>query len=163
VIVYLEREEDAFSWPQPAARTLYDDEAEDVGHELIVVAQSGTVRFASRGGVEHRLFAVRGRERIDVGVPAEGRSQRVRLVTPGLARFYCSLHEEETRDVFVVPSSLFARLDPKGAYHIAHVPPGDYRLRIWSQPVEGTVKAIRVGLWTSAQETIWLDPARISR
>ena len=55
----------------------------------------------------------------------------------GWIRFYCSLHQDETWDVFVSPSPYFARLDPDGGYRIENVPPGDYDSRSGARAVEG--------------------------
>ncbi len=162
VVVYLERQPEVARWPSLLARTLYFRTQGSFEHDLVVLAQDDAVRFASRSGLEHRLFTVHGRERIDVAIPAHGRSRRVRLGRLGRTRFYCSLHHDESWDAFVAPSPLFARLDPEGAYRIARVPPGDYTLRVWSAEVDGIVGQLKVGIATDTSQTIWLDPAEIS-
>ncbi len=161
VVVYLEREPKANRWPSLWARTIYGGVAGSVEDTLVVVAQGDPVRFAGRSGLEHRLFAVHGRERIDVEVPARGRSRRVRLRRQGPTRFYCSLHQDEIWDTFVAPSRLFSSLDPASGYRIARVPPGNYRLGIWSPQIDGIVGQVQVGVWTATSHTIWLDPALV--
>ena len=162
VVVYLERKPEVVHWPTLLARTLYDVKEGSFDHDLVVLVQDAAVRFASKSGLEHRLFAIHGRDRIDVAIPAHGRSRRVRLGRQGRTRFYCSLHHAETWDAFVAPSPLFARLDSEGAYRIVRVPPGDYTLRVWSAELDGVVGRLQVGVATETRQTIWLDPAKIS-
>jgi hypothetical protein len=164
VIVYLERaRESAPRRSKPLV--LADDGAgrDSLGHDLVVISHGEALRFASHSGVAHRLFAVRQDSRLEVAVPELGESSPVTFDDPGSIRFYCSLHQDETWDVFVSPSPHFARLDRRGAYRIDNVPPGDYELSIWSAAVDGGVRTVHVGLGISALEPIWLDPAKIAR
>jgi hypothetical protein len=162
VVVYLEREDGNVR--EHHRRTLIVSDGDDalLGQELAVLVRGQSLRFASQSGLEHRLFTVSGPQRIDVEVPANGRSRPVRMERLGWMRFYCSLHQDETWDAFVAPSLHYARLGSNGAYRIAFVPPGDYKLSIWSTAIDGTVRRIRVGLLTSSLETIWLDPAKVA-
>lgn len=160
VVVYLEHEHDA-GRPREGTLTVSDGDGDPFGRELVLLSRGQALRFVSQSGVAHRLFAMRGQERLDVGVSESGRSRPVPMKEAGWIRFYCSLHQDETWDVFVSPSPHFARLDPDGAYHIENVPPGDYELSIWSAAVDGTVRRVRVGLWSSRLEPIWLDRAKI--
>jgi hypothetical protein len=63
----------------------------------------------------------------------------VRFREPGPVRIYCSIHERMNGLIFVTPSSLFATPAASGAYQIGDVPPGRYRLRVWSE---------RLPVWT---------------
>ena len=162
VVVYLEREDGTARVRRGETVVVSDGDGEFLGHELAVLVRGESLQFASQSGLEHRLFTVSGPHRIDVKVPAKGRSRPVRMERVGWMRFYCSLHQDETWDTFVAPSSHYARLGPNGAYRIAYVPPGDYKLSIWSTVIDGKVRKIRVGLLTSGLETIWLDPAKVA-
>ena len=159
VVVYLRPHA---SGPQgEGTLTLFDDRAGEPGHELVVITRGQSLRFVSRSGVAHRLFALRGEERLDVGVPENGESRAVPMERAGWIRFYCSLHQDENWDVFVSPSPHFARLGPDGRYRIVHLPRGDYELSIWSAAIDGPVRPVTVGFWTSTLEPIWLDPAKL--
>jgi hypothetical protein len=160
VVVYLERE----NQPEPAAEgtlTLLDSGGDGVRHDLVVVRRGEALRFASQTGVAHRLFAIRGQERIDVTVSENEQSRRVSMDRVGWVRFYCSLHQDESWDVFVAPSAHYARVDAAGSYRIPNLPPGEYRLFIWSEAYDGAVRQVRVGLVGTRQEPIVLDPAKI--
>ncbi len=162
VVVYLERADGTGRELSRKTLIVSDRDDEFLGHELAVLVRGQSLRFASQSGLEHRLFTVSGPHRIDVKVPANGRSRPVRMERLGWMRFYCSLHQDETWDAFVSPSSHYARLGPNGAYRIAYIPPGDYKLSIWSTAIDGRVRSIRVGLFASSLETIWLDPAKVA-
>ena len=159
VVVYLRPHASA---PQGAGTlTLFDDRADERGQELVVITRGQSLRFVSRSGVAHRLFALRGEERLDVGVPENGESRVVPMERAGWIRFYCSLHQDENWDVFVSPSPHFARLGLDGRYRIEHLPRGDYELSIWSAAIDGPVRLVTVGFWTSTLEPVWLDPAKL--
>jgi hypothetical protein len=159
-VVYLESSDER---GEPGAGTLdlFDDRAGGLGHDLVVLTRGQSLRFLSRSGVAHRLFALRGEERVDVTVPERGESRSVPMERVGWLRFYCSLHPNENWDVFVSPSPHFATLDRDGRYRIEHVPRGEYQLSIWSAAIDGPVRPVHVGFWTAAQESISLDPTKI--
>ena len=159
-VVYLERTDESIA---PAAGTLdlYDDHAPGLGHDLVILERGRSLRFVSRSGVAHRLFAIHGSDRLDVTVPEHGESRSVPMEQSGWIRFYCSLHPSENWDVFVSPSPHFARLDREGRYRIEHVPSGEYQLSFWSAAIDGPVKPVHVGFWTSTLESISLDPTKI--
>src|SRR5262249_24842909 len=67
-VVYLERADE----PGGSGRDtldLYDDRAPGLGHDLVVLEPGQSLRFVSRSGVAHRLFAIRGPDRVEVAVP----------------------------------------------------------------------------------------------
>ena len=161
-VVYLERTDEAAA-PGTGTLDLYDDRGSGLGHDLVVLERGRSLRFVSRSGVAHRLFAIRGEERLDVAVAEHGESRSVPMERPGWVRFYCSLHPNENWDVFVSPSPHFARLDREGRYRIENVPGGEYQLSIWSAAFDGAVKPVHVGFWSSTLESISLDPAKIRR
>jgi len=160
VVVYLEGRGELDA-PGAGTLTLSDLRRDGLGHDLVVLTRGQSLRFVSQSGVAHRLFAIRGPERLDVEVTEGGESRVVPMEHTGWTRFYCSLHPDEIWDVFVSPSPHFALLDPEGAYHIDNVPRGDYALSIWSLAVNGAVRRVHVGFRTSALEPIWLDPAKL--
>jgi hypothetical protein len=157
--VYLEREREG-GWLRGGTQILSDGGVFRE-HELAVLSRGQALRFASASGVAHRYFAVRGRERIEVAVPGGGQSRIVPMERAGWTRFYCSLHQDETWDVFVSPSPHFARLDRRGGYLIQDVPPGEYALAIRSAEAGGVVRRVHVGFRTSAVEPIRLDPSQL--
>jgi len=161
-VVYLERT-DQPSGAGAGTLDLFDDHGAGFEHELVVAVLGQSLRFVSRSGVAHRLFAIRGPDHLEVDIPEHGESRSVPMDRVGWIRFYCSLHPTENWDVFVSPSEHFAMLDPQGRYRIEQVPLGDYQLFISSAAIDGPVKPVHVGLWTSTLESISLDPAKIRR
>jgi plastocyanin len=161
VVVYLENRHEAVS-TDAGTLTLDDDRDGRFGRDLVILTRGQALRFSSSSGIAHRLFAIRGPERVDVTVSESGESRIVPMEQTGWIRFYCSLHQDENWDVFVSPSPHFARLDRQGRYRIDNVPHGDYELSIWSAKVSGPVRPVRVGFWTSTHAPIWLDPAKIA-
>jgi hypothetical protein len=78
-----------------------------------------------------------------------------------VVRVYCGLHGWESGLVVVAPTRWFTRLERPGAFAIADVPAGRYRVRAWSETgrAEPAVVEVRPGGATSLE--LRLDgPAR---
>ncbi len=105
-------------------------------------------------------------------VPADGAgdlslqgddSRELIVGRPGVVRIYCSLHRNERAVIYVSPSPYFSVIDSRGRYGIDDVPAGAYRLVLWSDVVEGTVRSIQVEGGTPLVSNIWIDARKIPR
>ena len=130
---------------------------------FVAVVQGDEIRFVNEEGIHHRLFAVTPAGRVDAALAPRSTAPPVRASRPGLLRFYCSLHPDESYAVFVAPSPYYAVADVRGGYAIRRVPAGAWHLHLWSEAAAGPVGNVDVGLFRSERVTIWLDPARLRR
>jgi len=87
--------------------------------------------------IYHNVFSYSAPNDFDLGLYAAGESRTLRFAEPGVVRFYCSIHEGMDGVLFVAPSRLFATPDGSGRYAIEDVPPGRYRVEVWSARVPG--------------------------
>lgn len=135
--------------PSPATIRRGDD---GFAPTFLVVAPSQRVRFVDEDGIHHRIFSYSDPNRFDLRLSDGDRAPSVQLEGPGVVRFYCSLHESESGVIFVAASRHFDTAGTSGAYRIGGVPPGRYRLRIWSEalPEQWLDVTVRAGRSTLA-------------
>ena len=108
-----------------------------------VVPAGAPVVMPNDDTIFHNVFSYSRPNDFDLGLYGAGEARTLRFEQPGLVRIYCSIHERMNGLIYVTPSSLFATPGPSGAYRIGGVPPGRYRLRVWSE---------RLPVWTRELE-----------
>jgi plastocyanin len=111
---------------------------------LLVAAAGQTVVFENHDAIYHRVFSYSDAGAFDLGVLEQGGSRSVTLAQPGLVRFFCALHADESGLILVTPSPHFATVDAEGRYRIPDVPPGQYRLHAWSEARSETTREVTV-------------------
>jgi plastocyanin len=145
IVVYLE----AVSAPPPPAPARAEIRQHLARFEpaFTVVPVGAEVRMPNDDTIFHNVFSYSRPNDFDLGLYGAGDARTVRFRSPGLVRIYCSIHEDMNGAIFVVPSSLYARPDARGAYRIDGVPAGRYRLRAWSErlPVWSRELDLRAG------------------
>lgn len=112
--------------------------------EFLTIARGQRVRFSNEEGTYHRIFSSSAGNEFDVGLLKTGEARDVALDHAGVVRVYCRLHPWEGGVIFVAPTPHFQTLEPPGRYTIADVPPGDYRLATWGDPVQSTDNVVTV-------------------
>jgi plastocyanin len=117
---------------------------DDFDPPLLAVRVGRPVAFHNQGRIYHRIFSYSEPNAFELGDLGRGQSRTVTFGTPGEVRVYCALHPGESGVVFVTPSPWFALAERSGAYHIAGVPPGEYRLRTWSDSGPPATRAVTV-------------------
>jgi plastocyanin len=137
IVVYLEAI--AAPAPKPAAGAEIRQHLARFEPGFTVVPAGAPVRMPNEDTIFHNVFSYSKPNDFDLGMYGAGEARTVRFREPGPVRIYCSIHERMNGLIFVTPSSLFATPAASGAYHIADVPPGRYRLRVWSE---------RLPVWT---------------
>jgi plastocyanin len=128
---------------------------------FVALVQGDLIRFANEEDVHHRLFAVTAAGRIESALAPRSTAPPVPAGMPGLLRFYCSLHPDESYAVFVAPSPYYAVADDDGGYAIRGVPAGAWQLHLWSEAAAGPVRDVDVGFFRSERVTIWLDSEQL--
>jgi plastocyanin len=104
-----------------------------------VVPVDVPVRMPNDDTIFHNVFSYSRPNDFDLGLYSAGEARTVRFRQQGLVRIYCSIHERMNGLIFVTPSSLYATPTASGEFRIRGVPPGRYRLRVWSE---------RLPVWT---------------
>jgi plastocyanin len=115
------------------------------------VAVGEPVRMPNDDTIFHNVFSYSRPNDFDLGLYRAGEARTVRFEAPGLVRIYCSIHENMNGLIFVTPSRLFARPDSRGEYRIRGVPPGRYRLHVWTERLPAWTREVELGAGESAR------------
>jgi len=116
-----------------------------------VVPVGAPVQMPNDDTIFHNVFSYSRPNDFDLGLYGAGEGRTVRFQQPGLVRIYCSIHERMNGLIFVTPSSLFATPSAGGDYRIAGVPPGRYRLHVWSERLPVWSRDLELGVGESAE------------
>lgn len=169
-VVYLDDGPRRWSgWPLRSAKLVFG-EGGSIDPPLLAVSVGQRIQLKMQGGLLHQPFTYS--LSADQGAPPNGSgelwsedndSRELTVERAGVVRIYCSLHRNERAVIFVSPSPYFSVVDSRGKYEIEDVPAGAYRLVLWSEVVEGTVRSVTVesGSWVASN--VWIDARKIPR
>jgi plastocyanin len=74
----------------------------------------------------------------NMAMPIKGQRLPTKLTRPGLVRLQCDAgHTWMNAWIFVADHPYYAVTDAGGRFQIGDVPPGDYALELWHEPVDG--------------------------
>jgi plastocyanin len=111
---------------------------------FIAVAVGQRVDMPNDDIIFHNVFSYSAPNDFDLGLYAAGESNSIVFEHPGLVRIYCSIHEAMDGLIFVAPTRLFDVPDVRGEYEIRDVPPGRYRVHVFSERLPALVKNVEI-------------------
>lgn len=113
---------------------------------VAVVLRGTSVVFPNLDPVYHNVFSTSGRNSFDLGAYRAGETPRsVVLSTPGVVEVYCNIHSRMSASILVVPSALYAKVNPDGSFRIDNVPVGARKIVAWSPGAKPAQEKIEVG------------------
>ena len=98
---------------------------------VLAVRTGSTVRFRNLDPFFHNAFSNYDGEMFDVGLHPPGSSREVTFHRPGVVRLFCNIHPTMSAVIVVLDTPWFAVSSGSGAFRIAGVPAGEYRLRVF--------------------------------
>jgi plastocyanin len=101
--------------------------------DFLVVAVGEKVLMPNDDTIFHNVFSYSRPNDFDLGLYRSGESRALQFDHAGPVRLYCSIHERMNGLIFVTPTRLFALPSATGEFRIEGVPPGRYRVRVWSE------------------------------
>ena len=101
-------------------------------HVLAVPAGS-IVDFPNLDPIFHNVFSLFDGKRFDLGLYEAGTTRGATFTKPGVCYVFCNIHPEMSAVVVVVDSPYFTTSNATGAFTMADVPPGRYRLSLWHE------------------------------
>jgi len=152
IVVYLEPVEAGDGLTSVGATATVRQHAQRFSPAFLAVAAGQSVVFTNEDEIYHRIFSYSDANAFDTEVLKRGESSEVVLGKPGEVHFYCTLHPAEGGTLFVAPWPWFTTAAVSGAYRIAEVPPGQYRLRAWSEA--GTLQSREVTVRAGASASV---------
>jgi len=100
--------------------------------ELLVVETGTLVEFPNNDSVSHQVYSFSPAKRFQLSLYRGTAHPPIEFATAGLVVLGCNIHDEMVGYILVTPSPYHGQTDPSGTVRIAGVPPGSYRVRIWS-------------------------------
>jgi plastocyanin len=136
MIVYLESADPKYTFRPPAAPILVSQQGAKFSPGLLVVPVGTQVDFSNdeKKPVEHNVFSNSEAKKFDLGLYNPG--DPIKPVTfdkPGPIRLRCSIHRYMDGVVYVTPTPYFSTVGSDGAFAIAGVAPGAYKLKTWQR------------------------------
>ena len=117
---------------------------------LLVVPRGSSVEFPNQDPFFHNVFSLFNGKRFDLGLYESGTSRAVRFDREGVSYIFCNIHPEMGAVVLALNTPYYAVSNSAGTVTIHNVPPGSYRLHVWSETAQsvvppGSEKTIQVG------------------
>jgi plastocyanin len=125
---------------------------------VLVVPIGSTISFPNHDPFDHNVFSVSEPNSFDLGLYGRGEGKSVTLNHPGLVRVFCNVHPRMVALIQVMATHHYTQPGGDGAFTIADVAPGAYKLHVWHEraPAE-VVKDVTVGPAGLADLTITLN------
>jgi len=102
---------------------------------LLAVTPGTQIEFPNQDPFFHDVFSIYRGKPFDLGLYESGAVRRVRFTQPGVSFIFCNIHPEMSAAVVVLRTPHFAITSRDGSFQVAHVPPGRYKLEVWSESV----------------------------
>jgi plastocyanin len=112
---------------------------------FLVVTAGQTVSLANDDRIVHNVFSFSPPKRFDLGLYPAGEKKTVTFDKPGPSDLFCSIHSKMNATVYVAPSPYHAVVSPSGGFQISGVPPGKYRLLVWSRKLPQVEREVELG------------------
>jgi plastocyanin len=100
----------------------------------VLAIQTGTtVDFPNFDPIFHNAFSNFSGQLFDIGLYAPGSSRSFRFQRSGTVRIFCNIHPAMSAVILVVDTPYFTVSGRDGAFEIADVTPGEYRLKVFHE------------------------------
>jgi hypothetical protein len=106
---------------------------------LLIVPVGTNVEFPNADPFFHNVFSLFNGKRFDLGLYESGSTRSVRFDREGASYIFCNIHPEMGAVVLALNTPYYGTSGPDGTIVIHGVPPGSYRLNVWSErakPIE---------------------------
>jgi plastocyanin len=100
---------------------------------LLVVPTGASIEFPNQDPFFHNVFSLFNGKRFDLGLYESGTSRSVRFDREGVSYIFCNIHPEMGAVVLALSTPYYAVSSSTGDVVIHNVPPGTYRLQVWSE------------------------------
>lgn len=100
---------------------------------LLVIPVGSTVQFPNQDPYFHNVFSLFNGRRFDLGLYEAGSTRSVRFSREGVSYVFCNIHPEMSAVILALATPYFAVVAKQESVAIRDVPPGQYRLHVWSE------------------------------
>lgn len=103
---------------------------------LLVVPTGSSVEFPNQDPFFHNVFSLFNGKRFDLGLYESGTSRAVQFDREGISYIFCNIHPEMGAIVLSLSTPYYGVSTGAGAVALHNVPPGSYRLHVWSESAQ---------------------------
>ena len=126
---------------------------------VLVVPVGSTVDFPNADPIFHNVFTLSTPGPFDLGLYRGGASKARVFTEPATYRVFCNIHPQMTALLAVVPSPYFTMVE-RGEFRL-DVPPGAYRVTVFSERTAPVTGEIRVGPGGATAPDVALDESSV--
>jgi plastocyanin len=162
VVVWLEPASGSNGFPPQGRKMEMAQKDKRFNPHVLPVTVGTTVMFPNFDPIFHNAFSNYNGQIFDVGLYAPGSTRGILFRKPGIVRVFCNIHPTMSAVIVVLKSPYFAISGKTGAFSIANVPPGSYRLHVFheratEQTLEALGRVVEVG-----DGSVELPPIKVS-
>lgn len=169
VVVWLSPVQPLSSKPPLAPHTPYRlvQKNKEFEPHLLVVPTGTNVEFPNMDPFFHNVFSLFNGKRFDLGLYESGTSRSVRFDREGVSYIFCNIHPEMGAVVLALSTPFYAIAHGAGGVVIHGVPPGSYKLQIWSEQAKAVnpsafPRAVQVSTTDASLGEIDMEPTSSS-
>jgi plastocyanin len=118
--------------PKPRVQRMIQKRKQFVPH-MVIIPVGGEVEFPNLDPFFHNVFSLFEGKRFDLGLYEAGSTRTVKFDRAGVCYIFCNIHPEMGAVVIVLDTPYFAISDSDGKVTVSGVPPGRYRVDMWSE------------------------------
>jgi plastocyanin len=114
---------------------------------LLVVPAGSSVEFPNQDPFFHNVFSLFNGKRFDLGLYESGTTRAVRFDREGVSYIFCNIHPEMGAVVVALRTPYWGVSTASGGVTVHNVPPGNYRMHVWSESARatGAERTVQVG------------------
>jgi plastocyanin len=131
VVVLIGSETTSTQTNLPAATATVDQLHQQFVPGVIAVRTGTAISFPNSDTVSHQVYSFSPAKRFELGLYRGVPRDPVVFDKPGIVTLGCNIHDNMIGYVYVTDAAYFGTTDEDGHFH-AVVPPGKYRLHLWS-------------------------------
>lgn len=129
---------------------------------VLAIPVGATVEFPNFDPIFHNAFSNYNGKTFDLALYPPGTSKSVVFSRPGIVRVFCNIHANMSAVIAVLDVPYFDVSKRTGAFEIAGVPEGEYRLHVFHErATQATLDALERRVSVSSENVV-LPPIAIS-
>jgi plastocyanin len=103
---------------------------------MIVITVGTLVEFPNHDPLFHDVFSIYHGKPFDLGLYESGAVRKVKFSEPGVSYIFCNIHPAMSAVVVALTTPHFATVGSDGSFQLTSVPPGRYKMEVWSEKAD---------------------------
>jgi len=129
---------------------------------VLAITVGTTVDFPNFDPIFHNAFSNYDGQIFDIGLYPPGTTRSIPFKREGVVRVFCNIHPAMSAVIVVLKSPYFAVSNKTGAFEIADVRPGSYRVYVFHERATEQTLAALVRTIEVSEQPLQLQPISVS-